>query len=83
MIQVILIVIAIFAFSKETISVTKNTEVIRPKTFIVGSYALLITLLSLAAIPKIAFYLMLISLIILIWMFRVKKQTVGQQDKQL
>ncbi|MEA2065230.1 MAG: hypothetical protein U9O66_02965 [Patescibacteria group bacterium] len=73
MIQIILVVIAIVAFFKESISVTKNTEITRPKTFILGGYALIAALIM-GSIPKLAFYLILSFFFILVLILKKQKQ---------
>ena len=74
MAQIILFIIAIIAFVKKSIPVTKDTEITHPKTYILGVYALLGALIA-GSIPKLYFYLILIVFFILVGIFNKPKET--------
>ncbi len=70
MTQIILFVIAIISFFKKSIGVTKNTEIKRPKTFILGGIALIA---ALTASIKPIFYITLLIFFILVFLLKQKK----------
>lgn len=73
MAQIILIVIAIIAFFKESIGVTKDTEIKRPKIFIIGVVALVT---AITATIEPVFYAMLFIFFILVFTLKQKKENV-------
>ncbi len=73
MVQIILFVIAIVAFFKKSIGVTKNTEIRRPKIFIIGVVALIATI---SASIKPLFYAILFVFFILVFTLKTKKEIV-------
>lgn len=72
MAQIILIIIALLAFFKKNIPVTKNTEIHKPQTFILGIWALITAILA-GSIPILAFYMMIFFFFILVGIFNKQK----------
>ena len=75
MAQLILIIIGLLAIIKKRIPVTGSTEIRRPKTLILGAWALIVAGLIGMVESYIFFFIMLLSFFILAGVLNEQKQT--------